>query len=205
MAKASRKLLVTMLTIAVCLALLVAGTYALFSREFPVKNHLISGNLKITLTRTKLETVTLGESGHLVTSTDPNPKDFTTADEANIFDIQGGATVAPGCRFTAELKLTNEGTVAFAYWLEVITDDGDKELAKQIIVKLTADGETQEGTVDTNLKIGSDDNGIGIVAVKESAEFSVSVEFPDLENNNEARDQSITFDIVIHAIQDVNA
>ena len=203
MAKASRKLLLALLTIAVCLALLVAGTYALFSREFPITNHLVAGNLNITLTRTGLETTTLGASGHLVTTTDPNPKDFTNADGENIFEIKDGAVIAPGCKFTAQLKLTNAGTVAFSYWLEVVVTDSSQgeALANQLKVTLTADGESQDGSVTTGFSIGSETDGIGVVDVDKSAQFSVSVEFPDLENNNDARDQSVKFDIVIHAIQ----
>ncbi len=207
MAKASRKLLLALLTIAVCLALLAAGTYALFSREFTATNHLVAGNLNITLTRTNLETKTLGANGHLVTSTDPNEKDFTNADGENIFGLEDGAVIAPGCEFTAALKLTNEGTVAFSYWLEVVVTDGSQgeALARQLKVKLTEDGKPpRESAVGTGFTIGSETDGIGVVLVKESAQFSVSVEFSDLENNNEAKGQSLKFDIVIHAIQDAN-
>ena len=204
MAKASRKLLLALLTNAVCLALLAAGTYALFSREFPITNHLVAGNLNITLTRTGLETTTLGASGHLVTTTDPNEKDFTNADGENIFELKDGAVIAPGCKFTAQLKLTNAGTVAFSYWLEVVVTDSSQgeALAQQLKVKLTTEsGESQDGSVSTGFSIGSETDGIGVVDVDKSAQFSVSVEFPDLENNNDARDQSVKFDIVIHAIQ----
>lgn len=205
MAKASRKLLLALLTIAVCLALLVAGTYALFSREFTSTNHLVAGNLNIKLTRTRLETKTLGAEGYLVTSTNADEKDFTNADGENIFDLKDGAVIAPGCEFTADLKLTNEGSVAFSYWLEVVVTDSSQgeALAQQLKVKLTAaDGtKTQSGSVSTGFSIGSETDGIGTVIVGESAQFSVSVEFPDLDENNDARDQSVKFDIVIHAIQ----
>lgn len=205
MAKASKKLLLAFLTIAVCLALLAAGTYALFSREFTLKNHLVAGNLNVTLTRTNLETVTLGTDGHLVFATDEEPKDFTNAVDENLFGLEDGVVVAPGCAFTADLELKNDGTVAFSYWLEVVTDEtSGNELASQLKVKLTAGSESQESTLETGLSIGSEEAGIGVVVVGKSAEFTVSVTFADDENNNAAMNQSVKFDIVIHAIQDAS-
>lgn len=204
MAKASRKLLLALLTIAVCIALLVAGTYALFSADFPVTNHLAAGNLSATLVRDNLETVTLNAGGNLTSTTDGRDKDFTNAssENNNLFDLAEGVCVAPGCRFTADMVLTNTGTVAFSYWIEVVLKSEANAFAAQLTVSVTSADVTAKEPLAEGITLGSEGEGLGVVIVGSSARFSLSVEFSDLENNNDAQDQMVEFDMIVHAIQD---
>lgn len=202
MAKVSRKLLLALLTIAVCIALLIGGTYALFSTQIGVENHLVAGNLSATLVRDSLTTVSLGENGHLTRTTNGEDKNFTNAGKNNLFDLTDAVRIAPGCSFTADMVLTNNGSVAFSYWIEVKLKGDSNALAEQLQVTVkTGDVQTEKFLKD-GLSVGSEAKGIGIVEVGASANFSVSVEFVDLDTNNDAQDQTVSFDFVVYALQD---
>lgn len=200
--KATRKILLACMIIVVCIALMVAGTYALFTANYGVTNHLAAGNLSATLVRDNLETVTINESGNLTKTTDAADKDFSAPTSENLFGIENGAKIAPACSFTADMVLTNTGTVAFSYWIEVkLTGDSNK-LAEQLKVTLKTDKGQTEKFLSEGLTVGSETEGIGIVVAKGSANFSVTVTFADLTANNDAQDQTVEFDFVVHAIQD---
>jgi len=60
-----RSVLLSVMTLVLCLALVAGGTYALFSDQVTLTNHLEAGTLDITLTRTKLVTKSLdNETSH---------------------------------------------------------------------------------------------------------------------------------------------
>ena len=203
MAKTSRKLLLALLTILVCLALLVAGAYALFTADFGVTNHLVAGNLTATLTRDSLETVTLGANGSLVKTTDEADADFSQPTNANLFGIDGDARIAPECSYTANMILSNGGSVAFSYWIEVKLSAASNKLAEQLEVTVKV-GETSYTQFLSNGLEVQKDAGIGVVHVGEQAEFSVTVKFVNLTDgtNNEAQNQTVDFDFVVHLVQD---
>lgn len=204
MAKASRKLLLALFAIAVALALVVGGTYALFSAQVNVENHLFAGNLSAKLVRENLETVSLAENGRLTKTTDSAEKDFTKATSENLFGLTDGTKIAPGCKFTASMVLTNDGSVAFSYWIEVKLKSESNKLAEQLKVTVKA-GETENGqALSTSLTVGSDEEGLGVVEVGQTAKFSVTVEFTNVDGNNEAMSQEAEFDFIVHAIQDVS-
>lgn len=202
MAKASRKLLLALLTIAVCIALLVAGTYALFSTQIGVENHLVAGNISATLTRTKLQTVTLATNGHLTSTVDDADKDFTDATSDNLFGLDGNEKIAPGCSFTADMLLANNGSVAFSYWIEVKLNGDSNALAEQLTVTVKAGTITRTQSLSAGLTVGNDKTGLAIVEVGGSTAFSVTVAFKDDAANNGAMDQEAELDLIVHAIQD---
>ena len=59
-----RTLLVTSVVIMLCAAMIVGGTYALFSDSVEVTNHLVAGTLKVKLERIDLEQWRLDEDGN---------------------------------------------------------------------------------------------------------------------------------------------
>ena len=61
--KRLKTLLVCALSIMLCVTAVAVGTYALFSDNVTVKNHLQAGTLKATLTRTLLEKSEIGTDG----------------------------------------------------------------------------------------------------------------------------------------------
>ena len=203
-----RSVLLSALTLMLCLALVASGTYALFSDQVTLKNHLQAGTLDITLIRTNLKTLSLDNTtGFLVETENPEDVDFSAPTTRNVFDITDETLVVPGCVYDAEMQIKNNSDVAFGYWLEIVFDDTvDLTLAEQLkITVTTVDGNKSiSGMLDQNKGlIGEEADPIGILAKTGSALFTVTVEFCDLDHsvNNNAKLTSFEFDIIVHAVQ----
>ena len=203
-----RSVLMSALTLMLCLALVASGTYALFSDQVTLKNHLQAGTLDITLIRTNLKTLSLDNTtGFLVETENAEDVDFSAPTTRNVFDITDETLVVPGCVYNAEMQIKNNSDVAFGYWLEIVFDDTvDLTLAEQLkITVTTVDGNKSiSGMLDQNKGlIGAEADPIGILAKTGSALFTVSVEFCNLDHsvNNNAKLTSFEFDIIVHAVQ----
>lgn len=203
-----RSVLLSALTLMLCLALVASGTYALFSDQVTLKNHLQAGTLDITLIRTNLTTLSLdNNTGFLVQTEDGEDVDFSAPTDRNVFDITDETLIVPGCVYTAEMQIQNNSDVAFGYWLEIVFDDTvDLTLAEQLKVTVaTVDTEKSiSGMLNENKGlIGEEADPIGILAKTGSALFTVTVEFSDLDHsvNNNAKLTSFEFDIIVHAVQ----
>ena len=203
-----RSVLLSALTLMLCLALVASGTYALFSDQVTLKNHLQAGTLDITLIRTNLTTLSLdNNTGFLVQTEDGEDVDFSAPTDRNVFDITDETLIVPGCVYTAEMQIQNNSDVAFGYWLEIVFDDTvDLTLAEQLKVTVaTVDTEKSiSGMLNENKGlIGEEADPIGILAKTGSALFTVTVEFSDLDHsvNNNAKLSSFEFDIIVHAVQ----
>ena len=199
------------MTLALCLALIASGTYALFSDQVQLTNHLQAGTLDITLTRNSLTTQTLDPTTGFLTDpvTKTGPVDFSDPTNKNIFDITKDTLIVPGCSYSAEMQITNNSDVAFGYWLEIVFDGTvDLTLAEQIkITVTTADsGKSISTTLDKSKGlIGEEGSPIEILAKTGSALFTISVEFSDLGNNNDAKNKTFEFDVIVHAVQITSA
>ena len=203
-----RSVLLSALTLMLCLALVASGTYALFSDQVTLKNHLQAGTLDITLIRTNLTTLSLDNTtGFLVETENSEDVDFSAPTDRNVFDITDETLVVPGCVYTAEMQIQNNSDVAFGYWLEIVFDDTvDLTLAEQLKVTVTtADGNKSiSGMLNENKGlIGEEADPVQILAKTGSALFTVTVEFCDLDHsvNNNAKLSSFEFDIIVHAVQ----
>lgn len=205
-----RSVLLSVLTLLLCVALIASGTYALFTDQVTLKNHLQAGTLDITLIRTNLKTLSLDNAtGFLVNTENPEDVDFSKPTERNVFDIVEGETLlVPGCSYTAEMQISNNTDVAFGYWLEIVFDDeADLTLAEQLkITVVTADAnKSVTGMLNvTHGLIGEEASPIGILAKNaDPATFTITVEFANLDHsvNNNAKLSSFDFDLVVHAVQ----
>lgn len=209
-----RSLLLSVMTFVLSIALFAAGTYALFSDQVKLTNHLQAGTLDITLMRTNLKTATLNtDTGFLVETENPKDIDFSIPwdeehperENKNVFDLTDKTLIVPGCWFSAEMQITNNSDVAFGYWLEIVFDDkADLALADQLQITVT----TKKGTTEKKLsesagQIGEKDKPIGVLAKTGSELFTVRVDFLDLQGdaNNAAKKQALDFDIIVHAVQ----
>lgn len=216
MTKRKRSVLLAVLTLMLCLALVAGGTYALFSDKVILNNHLQAGTMDITLMRTNLKTKSLNSAtGFLVETENPEDIDFSkpydpndpNAKNKNVFDITDETLIVPACMYSAEMQLTNNTDVAFGYWLEIVFDDKvDLTLAEQL--KITVKTVDDNKSISKMLKdsaglIGAEDDPIGILAKTGSALFTITVEFCDLDHsvNNNAKNTSFDFDVVVHAVQ----
>lgn len=199
-----RTLLMSCVMMMLCAAMIVGGTFALWSDSAKVENHLTAGTLKVKLERISLTKTYLdNETGYLVTTapdtTIVNFTDTNTAN-ANIFGIDDDEKVVPCSKYEATLKLSNNGDVAFSYDVIIKLTSESNALAEQL--KVYIDGE-DKGTLDENAV-----DGKAIIATQTMAkndatkEFTVKVEFINGNNvNNDAQAKEVKFDLLINAVQ----
>lgn len=216
MTRKKRSVLMSVLTLLLCLALVASGTYALFSDQVTLKNHLVAGTLDITLIRTNLTTLSLdNNTGFLVKTENPKDIDFSkpadlndpNAENKNVFDITDETLIVPGSMYSAEMQIQNNSDVAFGYWLEIVFDDTvDLTLAEQLKITVTTVDKSKSisGMLSENAGlIGGESDHIGVLAKSGAALFTITVEFCDLDHsvNNNAKSTSFDFDVVVHAVQ----
>lgn len=224
MNRSRRSLLIACSVILVCLAIIVGGTFALFTDTVQVRHHLKAGKLDITLIRTNLKTTTLDNTtGYLVDKDNPVDKNFsdTTVNSTdNIFDITDSLLVVPDTSFEAEMFIGNNiGTdtvdpklsnVAYKYWIDIVFDDETSEaFAKQLKVTVTTANGSINGKYlnETGLSVGSEEAPIGTLALGGSANFTVKVEFVDdyttgiTFDNDDVMGEEVKFDLVVNAVQ----
>lgn len=136
-----RVILTSCSIILLCTAIIVGMTFALFSEQMKLTNHLKAGELSITLTRTNLKYSTLDGKGYLKEVVVDKVEDFTSSNSANknIFNIDDSTLIAPGSYFESTMKLTNNGNVAFTYEVNLSFNDKDSDIdiAKQILISVT--------------------------------------------------------------------
>lgn len=216
MTKKHRSMLLAVITLVLCLALVAGGTYALFTDEVTMTHHLQAGTLDITLVRTNLTKTELDPAtGYLKTSSvdDPNGgTDFSDPKNGdNVFGIIASKTlIVPCSSYTASMKITNNSDVAFGYWIEIVcTDKTDGEaLAEQLKVTVNT-GSDKSDFVGMGLTVkGANDGYVDELAIGETGTFTVTVEFLDsaiaannIADNNVAKGQELSFDLIVHAVQ----
>lgn len=136
-----RVILTSCSIILLCTAIIVGVTFALFSEQIALTNHLKAGELAITLTRTNLKYSTLDSEGYLKEITVEDDEDFTASNsrDKNIFNVGDGTLIAPGSYFESTMKLTNNGNVAFTYEVSLAFNDekSGKNIADQILITVT--------------------------------------------------------------------
>lgn len=202
-----KTLLVACVMIMLCAAMIVGGTYALWSDNVTVENHLSSGTLQVKLERISLTKTYLDdETGYLVTAgPDTTIVDFTdtnTADD-NVFGIED-EKVVPCSEYEAKLRLTNNGDVAFTYDVIIKLNSASNALAKQL--KVYIDGE-DKGTLDQYAVDGKAVISTQTMAKNDVAkEFTVKIQFiNDNDINNDAQDKEVKFDLLVNAVQKTSA
>ena len=140
----AKVMLLSCMTIMMCVATITAGTFALFTDNVTIHNHLQAGTLDARLARTNLVYALPDADGILdldnpTTVTTRLELDGTTTADSNVFGMSDGEHfIVPGCFFEATLELKNEGNVAFDYGIKIDFQSGmDTELAQQLKVTVT--------------------------------------------------------------------
>ena len=204
-----RSLIVSTAVILLCLSIVVGMTFALFTDDEIVNNHLVAGNLDIKLERTFLKSYKLNDDGFLESVDDDSLKEFTNDKDENVFALDG-AKIVPLSSYTATMKVSNESDVAFKYWIQIVATKGtDAELASQVDVSVQVKGENGTVTpvrVSKGLLVGNEHDYVAVVGVGDYSEFDVTVTFVDDRtdstiNNNDAQGKNLYFDLVVHAVQ----
>ena len=217
MSKKITSLVISLLAIVACVAIISGATFALFSETATVKNHLQTANFDAKLLRTELTYTQLDANGRLVKHVIDEDKDFTGTTSTGIFgEAIQDLKIVPGSYFEADLILTNDGEVAFDYVIALELKGVSNELAEQILITVTyADGTatTPNTVVERYLNTCVPDaNGDAFIisdknmtaADGQSEAFTVKIEFLDLDEeiNNEAKGQSVEFDLTVKAVQE---
>lgn len=208
MKRRAKTLLLSCMTIVISVMVLIAGSVALFSEDNKMQTHLIAGKLDARLERVALVTTKLDEKGYLKEVTEQTERDkpvpFTDKTTENVFGLGSDEKIVPCTVLTATLKLSNDGDVAFGYWVEIVAQKGyeTSELAKQMKVTVTPEnGVATEKYLSEGLTIGSTDDVIGIVELSKAITFTVQIKFEDRTDNNAAQSAEAIFDLVVHATQ----
>lgn len=208
MKRRAKTLLLSCMTIVMSVMVLIAGSVALFSEDNKMQTHLIAGKLDARLERVALVTTKLDEKGYLKEVTEQTESDkpvpFTDKTTENVFGLGNDEKIVPCTVLTATLKLSNDGDVAFGYWVEIVAQKGyeTSELAKQMKVTVTPEnGVATEKYLSEGVTIGSTDDVIGIVELSKAITFTVQIKFEDRTDNNSAQSAEAIFDLVVHATQ----
>ena len=217
MFRRKRALLLAGTTIILCLALIVGGTYALFTDEERVGVHLQAGDLDVDFYRTDVLGCYVDPDTGLIKEIHGGEIDFSEpeGDDLSLFDgiLADGESllIAPTCHFTAKMKIVNNGNVAFNYVVgfEDIANE-NAALAEQLKVTLTIGGTPIFENV--SLKDVLEQQYANNVAIQtcdgfDSEEIVVTVVFVDAgEDNNAAQSEGAElaiseFDIYVVATQ----
>ncbi len=203
-----RTLLMSCVMMLLCAAMIVGGTFALWSDSAKVENHLTAGTLKVKLERISLTKTSLdNDTGYLVTTVpDTSIVDFTDTNtaNANVFGIDNEEKVVPCSKYEATLRLTNNGDVAFSYDVIIQLTSASNALAEQL--KIYVDGE-DKGTLDEYVADGKAIIATQTMAKNDAAkEFTVKVEFVNDDSvNNDAQSKEVKFDLLVNAVQKTTA
>lgn len=205
-----RTLLVSSAVILLCMTIIVGMTFALFTDTATVKNHLQAGDLDITLKRTSLTKTTLDSTGKLVESDpDTDVVDFSNSTDESVFGLVENEKIVPGTKYVAKMQIENHSDVAFGYWVEIVCSDktNGEDLAKQLKVTVNT-GADSSAMINDGLTVGRSGAYVDELLIGETAEFTVTVEFLDsfvadnnIDHNDLAQGENLTFDLVVHAVQ----
>ena len=125
----------------VALTTCVAVGFVYIALDDPPTDHLMGGELSVSLVRTGLATCLPEQDGRLITRFMNNEKDFSHATGESVFGEEAGtALLVPGCFLDATLVIQNTGDTACAFFVELSYPEeatGASTLAEQLTVHIT--------------------------------------------------------------------
>lgn len=216
--KSFHSILAAFIVVLLCSAMIVTGTYALFTDSFSQKTVLKAGTMKIRLLRTKLEYTELNGDGLFEKKTDDRklvyaqPEENETISTENVFGIKNDTLLIPTSKYTATMCLENKSNVAFNYYLTIegLGDAAKNHFSDKLTVIVDtnlandaageAGGETKTTVSVENKAIGDASAPVGQVLIGGSAKFTVTVIFEG-DATNDAQAQEANFNLNIHAVQ----
>ncbi len=199
-----RAFLLSCSIILLCVSMVVGGTYALLTERLVSTQHLKAGDLKVTLTRDKLEYTRLTADGVLEVVTNDTDVDFSKPTTDNIFGITEEMQIVPGSYFQTGMLIKNSGDIAFDYSIQIQMNTGINAFAEQLVLTIT----DEDGKEIFNKKLSELTTAQSIpcgtmkTTDKESY-FTVRLSFPNLDSaiNNAAQGQEAKFDLIVTATQ----
>lgn len=219
-----RTLLTACVMIMLCAAMIVGGTYALWSDNVEVTNHLKAGTLKVSLYRTRYEKHTLGTDGYMTDTSNDTETDLGES-TANVFGLSDSELIVPTATYAARLRLTNAGDVAIKYTVKLVVDGtrSNADLAKQLKVYIGTEADGQV-SYDSGRYLASENTGGNVTYLEYTVDesfmeastaeagtaekvFWVKVEFVDdtpqdiTFDNDDAKDNELYFNLLVEATQ----
>lgn len=208
MLRKTKILLFSCAAILLCICVVVAIMYSLFTDSVDVKYHINSSNLDAVLERTYLSYRVPDSNGFLAEYINHDIVDFShsTQDEANIFGLGQDVAIVPGSYYESSMRVLNKGSVSFAYGvnLDLNKETSSSSLAEQLLLTVSKPDGTKLVDRKPLSEIDTDSPLLTGRSFPDSApqEFIVRVDFDASENNNSAQDQNVYFDLSIDAVQD---
>ncbi len=196
-------LLASAILVSAGLATGIGVTYALYSKQVKVINHVTIGNLSFDLKRTKLETYAIDSNTGFLAQlpSDENTLDLSK-DGSKAFEAENAA---PGASYKATFELTNTGGTAFTAKAEIpstaITLTGvDKENRDSVLSNIEVSFDEGEAKSLLSEDIAYD---LGSFAIKEKKTFTLQVQFKDTLGN-EAQNAALDFALRLVATEAVS-
>ena len=201
-----RTLLLSALTALLGVSVAVGASYALFTDQVTVNNHLSAGSLDVGLYRVEYKENVLVADGTMAESTPDTTRVDLTQNADKLFVIDD--LFVPTSWYETTVEVSNSGDVAFDYgvrilWKDDPANDKDQIIAKQIQITISV-GDTQKeqfylcACADYDVVLGS------MLKGDAAEQFTVKAEFVNRDDNNAAMQAEIDFDLQVYATQKTN-
>lgn len=221
MTKKTKTLLLSTMTLMLCVLLISTATFALYSQRTTISNHLEAGSLTVGLWRTGIKQNTLNDQGYLEeisrVSGEKTPsgkdvwQDFTGGVNDNFFGLteENLEAVVPGTWFESTLKIANGGDVAFRYDVTFEGVNGTEDLLREIDVIVTPCDENGNATgkplTKTMYALSKDGQTISYLMEKDATEQYLTVRVAFRQSITTQLDEGgVSFDLVIVATQSID-
>ncbi len=198
-------LLYSLLALLLCAVLFVGGTYALFTDNVVVNNHLSAGNLSVGLKRIAYQECVLDDGGKLTESKVNKEEIDLTKNAEKLFNV---TKAVPTSWYEATVEVSNLGSIAFDYGVRVLweanddTADNDEIFASQIKITVIQGEKKAEFMLS---ECADKDVSLGFIAAKGEAQtFTLKAEFVNTKENNSAMLATLDFDMQVYATQKVS-
>ena len=201
-----RTLLLSALTALLGVSVAVGASYALFTDQVTVNNHLSAGSLDVGLYRVEYKENVLVADGTMAESTPDTTRVDLTQNADKLFVIDD--LFVPTSWYETTVEVSNSGDVAFDYgvrilWKDDPANDKDRIIAEQIQITISV-GDTQKeqfylcDCADYDVVLGS------MLKGDAAEQFTVKAEFVNCDDNNAAMQAEIEFDLQVYATQKTN-
>lgn len=201
-----RTLLLSALTALLGVSVAVGASYALFTDQVTVNNHLSAGSLDVGLYRVEYKENVLVADGTMAESTPDTTRVDLTQNADKLFVIDD--LFVPTSWYETTVEVSNSGDVAFDYGVRILrkddpANDKDQIIAEQIQITISV-GDTQKeqfylcDCADYDVVLGS------MLKGDAAEQFTVKAEFVNRDDNNAAMQAEIEFDLQVYATQKTN-
>ena len=201
-----RTLLLSALTALLGVSVAVGASYALFTDQVTVNNHLSAGSLDVGLYRVEYKENVLVADGTMAESTPDTTRVDLTQNADKLFVIDD--LFVPTSWYETTVEVSNSGDVAFDYgvrilWKDDPANDKDQIIAKQIQITISVGDMQKEqfylcDCADYDVVLGS------MLKGDAAEQFTVKAEFVNRDDNNAAMQAEIEFDLQVYATQKTN-